>query len=62
MEAIAGLPLVLAVVLTELAAGGAFLIAFLDRGGRAPSGFVKLAAVVDAAAIAAALALVPSFP
>ena len=33
--AIATLPIVLAVVLTELAVGGAFLLWFIDRGGRA---------------------------
>src|SRR2546425_5288811 len=60
--AIAPLPIVLAVVLTELAVGGAFLLWFIDRGGRAPSGFLKLAAFVDAGAMAAALALVPTFP
>ena len=60
--AIATLPIVLAVVLTELAVGGAFLLWFIDRGGRAPSGFLKLVAFVDAGAMAAALALVPTFP
>src|SRR2546425_797356 len=60
--AIATLPIVLAVVLTELAVGGSFLLWFIDRGGRAPSGFLKLVAFVDAAAIGAALALVPTFP
>src|SRR5881397_2500843 len=59
--AIATLPIVLAVVLTELAVGGAFLLWFIDRGGRAPSGFLKLVAFVDAGAMAAALALLPSF-
>src|SRR5438876_11738134 len=34
----------------------------VERGGRAPSGFLKLVAFVDAGAIAAALALVPTFP
>ena len=60
--AIATLPIVLAVVLTELAVGGAFLLWFIDRGGRAPSGFLKLVAFVDVGAMAAALALVPTFP
>src|SRR5439155_564483 len=55
--AIATLPIVLAVVLTELAVGGAFLLWFIDRGGRAPSGFLKLVAFVDACAMAAALLL-----
>src|SRR5213595_3884718 len=35
---------------------------WVDRGGRAPRGFLKLVAFVDAGAIAAALALVPLFP
>src|SRR5438309_7708991 len=35
---------------------------WVDRGGRAPTGFLKLVAFVDAGAIAAALALVPVFP
>jgi hypothetical protein len=60
--AIATLPIVLAVVLTELAVGGSFVLWLVDRGGRAPSGFLKLVAFVDAGAIAAALALVPTFP
>jgi hypothetical protein len=60
--AIATLPIVLSVVLAELAIGGSFLMWLLDRGGRAPSGFLKLVAFVDAGAIAAALALVPVFP
>lgn len=60
--AIATLPIVLAVVLTELAIGGSFVMWLVDRGGRAPSGFLKLVAFVDAGAIAAALALVPTFP
>lgn len=62
MEAIAGLPLVLAVVLTELAVGGAALLFFLDRMGNAPSGFRKLTAIVDLAAIASAAALIPALP
>jgi len=60
--AIATLPVVLAVVLTELAVGGAFVSWFVDRAGRAPSGFLKLVAFVDLGAVAAALALVPTFP
>ncbi len=60
--AIATLPVVLAVVLTELAVGGAFVSWFVDRAGRAPSGFLKLVAFVDVGAVAAALALVPTFP
>jgi hypothetical protein len=60
--AIATLPIVLAVVLAELAVGGSFVMWLIDRDGRAPSGFLKLVAFVDAGAIAAALALVPTFP
>ena len=60
--AIATLPIVLSVVLAELAIGGAFVMWLVDRGGRAPSGFLKLVGFVDAGAIAAALALVPTFP
>jgi hypothetical protein len=60
--AIASLPIVLAVVLVELAVGGAFLMWFIDRGGRAPGGFLKLVGFVDVGAISAALALVPTFP
>ena len=60
--AILTLPLVLSVVLTELAVGGAFLVWFVDRTGRAPSGFIQLVTVLDVAAMAAALALGPTFP
>jgi hypothetical protein len=60
--AIATLPIVLSVVLAELAIGGSFVMWLVDRAGRAPSGFLKLVAFVDAGAIAAALALVPVFP
>lgn len=58
--AVATLPLVLAVVLLEIAIGGAFLLWLLDRSGQAPSGFVKLTAGVDAAAVAFAMLLVPA--
>ena len=60
--ALASLPIVLAVVLAELAIGGAFLMWFVDRGGRAPSGFLKLVGFIDVGALAASLALVPTFP
>ena len=60
MNAILTLPLVLAVVLVELAAGGAFLIWSLDRRGVAPIGFLKLMAGIDAAAAAAAAGLIPT--
>ena len=52
----------LAVVLTELAVGGAVVQWYVDRAGRAPAGFLKLVSFVDIGAIAAALALVPTFP
>ncbi len=54
------LPLVLAIVLVELAAGGAFLVWFLDRRGVAPAGFLKLTAGVDAVCAAAAVGLIPT--
>ena len=43
--AIATLPIVLSVVLAELAVGGSFLMWWVDRGGRAPAGFLKLVAL-----------------
>ncbi len=55
------LPLVLAVVLVEVAAGGAFLVWFLDRRGQAPGGFLRLTAAIDAVAAAAAVGLIPTF-
>ncbi len=54
------LPLVLAIVLVELATGGAFLVWFLDRRGVAPGGFLKLTAGVDAVCAAAAVGLIPT--
>jgi hypothetical protein len=60
VNAIVTLPLVLAVVLVELAVGGAFLVWFLDRRGLAPGGFLKLAAGVDAVSAAAAVGLIPT--
>lgn len=62
MDTLATLPLVLAVVLVELAVGGAFLVWFLDRRGEAPGGFLKLTAAVDAVAAAAAVGLAPTLP
>ncbi len=52
----------LLVVLLELAVGGAFLVWFLDRDGQAPAGFLRLAGVVDAAAMGGAVLLVPTLP
>lgn len=60
MNAIVTLPLVLAVVLVELATGGAFLVWYLDRRGQAPGGFLKLTASVDAVCAAAAVGLIPT--
>src|SRR5437867_4960711 len=62
MDALGTLPLVLAVVLVELAVGGAFLVWLLDRRGEAPGGFLKLTTAVDALAAAAAVGLVPALP
>ena len=62
MEAIAGLPLVLAIVLCELAVGGAAFILFLDRTQNTPGGFRKLTACVNLVAIACAAALIPTLP
>jgi len=62
METIFTLPLVLAVVLVELAVGGTFVAWFLDRRGEAPGGFLKLVAGVNAVAAAAALGLAPTLP
>ena len=56
------LPLVLCVLMIELAVGGAFLMWYLDRTGVAPTGFLKLTAFVDAGAIAFAAVLLPALP
>lgn len=56
------LPLVLTVVLLELAVGGAFLVWALDRTRLAPGGFLKLAAGVDAVAAGVAFFLLPALP
>jgi hypothetical protein len=62
MDTILTLPLVLAVVLVELAVGGTFVAWFLDRRGEAPGGFLRLVAAVDALAAAAAVGLAPALP
>jgi hypothetical protein len=62
METILTLPLVLAVVLVELAVGGTFVAWFLERRDQAPGGFLKLVAGVNAVAAAAALGLAPTLP
>ncbi|MEK7863765.1 MAG: hypothetical protein AAB295_10950, partial [Chloroflexota bacterium] len=59
MSAIVTLPLVLIVVLVELAVGGAFLAWYLDRRGQAPGGFLKLVTGVNMLAAAAAVGLIP---
>lgn len=56
------LPLVLSVVMLELALGGAFILWALDRTRQAPSGFLKLVAAVDAAAGGFAFVLLPAVP
>jgi hypothetical protein len=60
--ALATLPLVLCVLMLELAIGGAFLMWYIDRTETAPSGFLKLTAFVDAGAIAFAGILLPTLP
>jgi hypothetical protein len=62
MDALLTLPLVLAVVLVELALGGTFVLWLLDRRGEAPGGFLKLTAAVNALAAAAAVGLAPALP
>ncbi len=62
MATLATLPLVLCVLMIELAIGGAFLLWYLDRTESAPSGFLKLTAFVDAGAIAFAGVLIPTIP
>ena len=59
---VATLPLVLAVVLIELAVGGAFLLWVLDRTHQAPSGFLKLAAAVNVVAGGLAWLLLQALP
>jgi hypothetical protein len=56
------LPLVLTVVLLELAIGGAFLVWALDRTRQAPGGSLKLIAGVDAVAALLAFGLLPTLP
>ena len=60
--ALATLPLVLCVLMIELAVGGAFLMWYIDRTEAAPTGFLKLTAFVDAGAIAFAGVLIPALP
>ena len=60
--ALATLPLVLTVIMVELAIGGAFLMWYLDRTGSAPTGFLQLTAFVNAGAIAFAGVLLPALP
>ena len=62
MSTLATLPLVLCVIMIELAIGGAFLMWYLDRTASAPTGFLKLTAFVNAGAIAFAGILIPTIP
>jgi hypothetical protein len=62
MSTLATLPLVVCVLMIELAIGGAFLMWYLDRSGSAPTGFLKLTGFVDAGAIAFAGVLIPTIP
>lgn len=62
MNALATLPLVLFVVLFELAIGGAILLLVLERTVDTPRGFIRLTAVVDGCAAAFAALIVPSLP
>jgi hypothetical protein len=62
MDTILTLPIVLAVVLVELAVGGTVVGWFLERRGEAPGGFLKLVAGVNALAAAAAVGLAPALP
>ena len=62
MATLATLPLVLCVLMIELAIGGAFVMWYLDRSGSAPTGFLKLTAFVNAGAIAFAGVLIPTIP
>lgn len=59
---LATLPLVLSVVLLEIAIGGAFLLWALDRTHQAPTGFLKLVGAVDAGAGGLAFLLLPTIP
>ncbi len=60
MSPLATLPLVLFVVLFELAVGGAILAFLLERTVDTPLGFLRLTALVDAAAAAFGALVAPS--
>lgn len=62
MSVAATLPLVLFVVLFEVAVGGAILMWLLDRTGEAPPGFLRLTGVVGVAAASFAALVGPSLP
>ena len=62
MNPLATLPLVLFVVLFELAVGGAILMFLLERLVDTPKGFLRLTAVVDAGAAAFGALIAPSLP
>jgi hypothetical protein len=62
MNPLATLPLVLFVVLFELAIGGTLAMLLLERATDTPLGFLRTAAVVDLAAAALAALIVPALP
>ncbi len=62
MNPLATLPLVLFVVLFELAVGGAILMFVLERTVDTPMGFLRLTALVNAAAAAFGALIVPALP
>ena len=62
MNPLITLPLVVFVVLLELAVGGAVAMLLLDRGDETPVGFLRLAAVVDGAAAAFGALIAASLP
>lgn len=62
MNPLVTLPLVLFVVLLELAIGGVVAMVLIERTAETPLGFLRLAAVVDVAAAALAALIAPSLP
>jgi hypothetical protein len=62
VDPLATLPIVLFVVLFELAVGGAVLMFVLERTEETPLGFIRLAAVVNGAAAAFGALVAPSLP
>ena len=62
MNPLATLPLVVFVVLLELAVGGAVALILLERSTDTPLGFVRLTAIVDAIAAIFAAVIAPALP